>query len=94
MVASYKIKITAGLGSHINVGSGSVTYKNGAAALSISFFPPDNADVFTNYGFCANAVGANALDTEFIGTFGSGKNKNRGTSSQLYLCAVCSKAGR
>src|ERR1700712_465315 len=37
MVASYKIKITAGLGTHINVGSGYVTYKNGASALSISF---------------------------------------------------------
>jgi hypothetical protein len=83
MVASYKIKITAALGSQINVGGGSVTYKNGAAAITTSNFPADVVSIFTNYGLCANAVGANALGTEFNGTFGSGKKKDRGTSANV-----------
>lgn len=83
MVASYKIKITAALGSQINLGNGSVTYKNGVSPITTSFFPSDNVAVFTNYGLCANAVGANALGTEFNGTFGSGKNKNRGVSANV-----------
>ena len=83
MVASYKIRITAALGSQINLGGGSVTYKNGAAAITTSIFPSDNVAVFTNYGLCANAVGANALGTEFNGTFGSGKKKDRGSSANV-----------
>jgi hypothetical protein len=83
MVASYKIKITAALGSQINLGNGSVTYKNGAGAVTTSFFPADNVAIFTNYGLCANAIGANALGTEFNGTFGSGKKKDRGVSANV-----------
>jgi hypothetical protein len=83
MVASYKIKITAALGSQINVGGGSVTYKSGLSAITTSSFPADNVAVFTNSGLCANAIGANALGTEFNGTFGSGKNKNRGSSANV-----------
>lgn len=83
MVASYKIKITAALGSQIDVGGGFVTYKNGAAAITINTFPADNVAIFSNYGLCANAVGANALGTEFNGTFGFGKKKDRGTSANV-----------
>jgi hypothetical protein len=83
MVASYKIQITAALGSQVNVGGGSVTYKSGILPVVTSFFPVDNVAIFTNYGLCANAVGANALGTEFNGTFGSGKNKNRGASANV-----------
>jgi len=83
MVVSYKIQITAALGSQVNLGGGSVTYKSGILPLVTSSFPVDNVAIFTNYGLCANAVGANALGTEFNGTFGSGKNKNRGTSANV-----------
>jgi hypothetical protein len=83
MVASYKIIITAALGSQVNLGLGSVTYKNGVSAITTSFFPSDNVAVFTNYGLCVNAVGANALGTEFNGTFGFGKNKDRGVSANV-----------
>ena len=83
MVASYKIKITAALGSQINVGGGFVTYKNGSSAITTNNFPADAVAIFSNYGLCANAVGANALGTEFNGTFGAGKNKNRGTSANV-----------
>ncbi len=83
MVASYKIKIIAALGGQINVGGGSVTSKNGASLIVINAFPADNVAIFTNYGLCSNSVGANALGTEFNGTFGSGKNKDRGTSGNV-----------
>lgn len=83
MVASYKIKITAALGAQIDVGGGAVTYKNGLTPISTSFFPVDWIAVFSNYGLCANSVGANALGTEFNGTFGAGKNKNRGASANV-----------
>ncbi|MFT3932872.1 MAG: T9SS type A sorting domain-containing protein [Chitinophagaceae bacterium] len=81
MVASYKVKITAALGSQVNIGGGSVTYKSGS--ITTTTFPADNVTIFTNYGLCANAIGANALGTEFNGTFGFGKNKDRGTSSNI-----------
>jgi len=83
MVASYKVTVTAALGGQINVGGGFVTYKSGILPILTSFFPVDNVAIFTNYGLCSNAVGANALGTEFNGTFGSGKNKNRGSSANV-----------
>ena len=84
MVASYKIKITAALGGQISLGGGFVTYKYAiSGAMATGFFPADIAAVFTNYGLCANSVGANAIGTEFNGTFGSGKNKDRGTSANV-----------
>jgi len=83
MVASYKIKITAALGSQINVGGGAVTYKSGASLITNTVFPADRVAIFTNYGLCSNSVGANALGTEFNGTFGFGKNKNRGVSANV-----------
>ncbi|HTL09671.1 MAG TPA: hypothetical protein VL307_15470, partial [Chitinophagaceae bacterium] len=83
MVASYQIKITAALGGQINLGGGSVTYKNGSNPLTIITFPADKVAIFTNYGLCANSVGANALGTEFNGTFGAGKAKNRGPSANV-----------
>lgn len=83
MVASYKIKITASLGSQVNIGGGYVTYKSSLGLVVSNTFPMDNVAIFTNYGLCANSVGANALGTESNGTFGFGKNKNRGTSANV-----------
>jgi hypothetical protein len=83
LVVSYKIKIIASLNSQINLGGGSVTYKNGLTALVTYNFPADNVAIFSNYGLCANPVGANTLGTEFNGTFGAGKNKDRGSSANV-----------
>lgn len=84
MVASYKVRVTAALGSLVNTGGGSVSYKPPTALTPLSVsFPTNNARVFTNYGICSNTVGANALGTEFNGTFGSGQPRNRGTSGSV-----------
>ncbi len=84
MVASYKIKVTAALGSQLDIGGGYVTSRtSGGGPITINSFPSDNAAVSTNYGLCANATGTNAIGTEFNGTFGSGKNKNRGVSANV-----------
>ncbi len=39
--------------------------------------------VYTNYGICSNTIGTNAIGTEFNGTFGSGKPRNRGASANV-----------
>ena len=84
MVASYKVVVTAALGTHINTGGGSITYKQstGGSIQSVNF-PYNQAMIFTNYGICSNTVGANALGTEFNGSFGSGKNRNRTASANV-----------
>src|SRR5207302_467346 len=83
MIASYRVKVTAGLGSTINLGGGSVSYKPTALPLTSITFAADNVAVLQNTGFCGNSMGANALSAEFNGTFGTGKNRNRGTSGSV-----------
>jgi hypothetical protein len=83
MVASYRVRITAPLGSSINAGGGGFTYKNGASPVSTIIFPNNLLAVYTNIGMCPNTVGVNALGTESNGTFGSGKPRNRGTSANV-----------
>jgi hypothetical protein len=39
--------------------------------------------VYQNYGICSNTVGANAILSEFGGTFGSGNIKDRGASTSV-----------
>lgn len=83
MVASYQVMIIAPLGSTINLGGGFVTSKSGLLPITTNTFPADNVAIFTNYGLCSNSVGTNSIGTEFNGTFGSGKNKNRGPSANV-----------
>lgn len=83
MVASYRVRVLSAFGSTINLGGGSFTYKNGAAATVVTTFPINRVAIFRNYGLCSNAVGANSLGTESNGTFGFGKPKNRGTSANV-----------
>ena len=84
MVASYRIRVTAALGTIINTGGGAISYKP-TTSLSPLFvnFPYNNTMISTNYGICTNTVGTNALGTEFNGTFGSGKPRNRVASGNV-----------
>jgi len=83
MVASFRVRVTAAYGTIVNIGAGSMTYKSGAAALQTFTFPINRLMIYQNYGICANTVGANAIGTEFNGTFGSGQPRNRGTSANV-----------
>ena len=87
MIAAYRVRVTAALGSTINTGGGAISYKAGglpaATPPSIINFDNNLVAVYTNYGTCPNSVGANSLGTEFNGTFGSGPTRNRGTSANV-----------
>jgi len=82
MVVSYRVQVTGGYGTQINVGNGAFNYNTGSAPASINF-PTTNIMVFKNYGLCANSVGTNALISEYGGTFGSGNIKDRTPSNKV-----------
>ena len=87
MVASYRVRVTAPVGSTVNTGGGAITYK--AAGLPAATppskinFATSNVAIYTNYGACPNSVGANTLGAESNGTFGSGPLRNRGISPSV-----------
>ncbi len=83
MIASFRVRVTALTGSNVSTGGGNMTYKSGAAAIQTFTFPANTLRVYTNYGICSNSIGANAIGTEFNGTFGSGQPRNRGTSANV-----------
>jgi len=87
MIASFRVRVTAPMGSTINTGGGAISYKAGglpaATPPSIINFGTNSVAIYTNYGACPNSVGANTLGTEFNGTFGSGPTRNRGTSGSV-----------
>ncbi len=83
MIASFRVTVTAATGTNISTGGGNITYKNGASAITTYTFPANTLKVYANYSICSNTVGTNALGTEFNGTFGSGKPRNRGTSANV-----------
>lgn len=83
MVASFRVTVTAPYGTLINIGGGSMTYKSVAPAVQTFLFPTNMLMVYQNYGICSNTVGANSLGTEFNGTFGSGKPRNRIASANV-----------
>ncbi len=83
MIASYRVRVTAATGSNISTGGGNMTYKNGILAVQTFTFPSNLVRVYTNYGICANTIGANSIGTEFNGTFGTGQPRNRGVSANV-----------
>ena len=83
MVASYRVRVTGGYNTTINMGGGSVTYKLGTSSLTSTSFPSNLVMIYANYGICQNTIGGNALGTEFNGSFGSGRPRNRGTSANV-----------
>ena len=95
MVASYRVVVNAvAYGTKIGIGSGKLTYRSGLITNNINF-PQDTIVVYQNFGICSNTVGANAILSEFGGTFGSGTLKDRGASSSVpanYTYAAFSSA--
>ncbi|MBK6827471.1 MAG: T9SS type A sorting domain-containing protein [Chitinophagaceae bacterium] len=83
MIASFRVRVTAANGAFISSGGGNMTYKNGSSAIATFTFPSNTIAVYTNYSICSNTVGTNALGTEFNGTFGSGRPRNRGSSTNV-----------
>jgi len=83
MVASFRVRVTAATGTNISTGGGNMTYKSGAAAIQTFTFPANVLKVYPNYGICSNTIGGNAIGTEFNGTFGTGRPRNRGTSANV-----------
>ena len=85
LVASYHVQVTAAYGSMISLGGGSISYLPHQAfgVLTSIVFPKDSVMIFQNLGICTNTSGTNAILSEFGGTFGSGKAKNRGPSSKI-----------
>lgn len=83
MVASFRVRVNVPLGSIINTGGGSMTYKSGSNPIQTHTFPSNALAVYTNIGMCPNLVGGNTLGTEFNGTFGSGKDRNRVASANV-----------
>lgn len=96
MMASYRVTVTAAIGSQINTGGGTITYTTSPLSVSSFTYPSNPVAIYTNYGMCANAIGANSLGTEFNGTFGSGPTRNRGTSANVpagYTYAIFTNGG-
>lgn len=86
MVASYQVVVdsTLAFGTLINVGGGSLTYaQNQGTASTVVQFPTVNAVVYKNLGICSNTVGANAILSEYGGSFGSGNVKDRAASAKI-----------
>ncbi|HEU4608077.1 MAG TPA: hypothetical protein VFS31_08210, partial [Chitinophagaceae bacterium] len=83
MIASFQVTVTAGYGSTISLGGGSMSYRPVSSFLRSFVYPRRTVAIFNNYGICPNAIGANSIGTEFNGTFGSGQPRNRGTSANV-----------
>jgi len=84
MVASYRVRVTAALGTIINTGGGSISYlPTSSPTVLRTSFPYNSTMVSTNFGICPNTVGTNALGAEFNGTFGTGRPRNRVPSASV-----------
>jgi hypothetical protein len=96
IMASYRIKVASPIGSIINTGGGGITYTVLPNPVNTFTFPTNPVAVYTNFGMCANATGANSLGTEFNGTFGSGPTRNRVPSANVpmgYTYAIFTNGG-
>ena len=80
MVASYRVQVTGAYGSQVNLGGGTISYYPFGTSITSITFPVDSVMIFKNLGICPNSSN-NTITSEFGGTFGSGKAKNRGPSS-------------
>ena len=82
MVATFRVQVTGGYGSQVNLGGGVISYFPKGLALTSIIFPQDSVMIFKNLGICPNSS-SNTISSEFGGTFGSGKAKNRAPSSKI-----------
>ncbi len=82
MVASYRVQVTGAYGSQVNLGGGTISYYPFGTSITSITFPVDSVMIFKNLGICPNSSN-NTITSEFAGTFGSGKAKNRVASSKI-----------
>jgi hypothetical protein len=82
LVASFRVKVSGTYGGKISLGGGTITYYPFSASITSITFPQDSVMIFKNLALCPNAA-SNSLTSEFGGTFGSGKAKNRTPSGKI-----------
>jgi hypothetical protein len=82
MVATYRVQVTGGYGSTVSLGGGTISYFPRGLAITSITFPSDDVMIFKNLSICPNSS-SNTITSEFGGTFGSGKPKNRVPSSKI-----------
>lgn len=85
----YRVKILTtativDIDTTIRLSAGNFRYRVGSSTTDVlSNFTPYLIKISPDYGLCSNAIGTNALVSESGGTFGSGHNRNRTTTSAL-----------
>jgi hypothetical protein len=85
----YRVKILTAaaivdIDTTIRLSAGNFRYRIGNSVTDVvSNFSPYLIKISPDFGLCSNAIGANALISESGGTFGSGHNRNRTTTSAL-----------
>ena len=82
MVATFHVQVTGAYGSQLNLGGGTISYYPFGTSITSITFPVDSVMISKNLGICPNSTN-NTITSEFGGTFGSGKLKNRGPSSKI-----------
>jgi hypothetical protein len=82
MIATFHVKVTGGYGTVLSLGGGTFSYYPRGTSITSITFPQDLVMIFQNLGICPDAA-SNAITSEFGGTFGSGKAKNRTPSSNI-----------
>jgi len=82
LIATFRVQVTGAYGTQVNLGGGIITYLPFGGTFSSITFPSDSVMIFKNLGICPNSAN-NAISSEFGGTFGSGKAKNRVASSKI-----------
>ena len=82
LIATFHVRVTGAYGTKVSLGGGTISYfPNGLALTSITF-PQDSVMIFQNLAICPNSS-SNSISSEFGGTFGSGKAKNRFASTKI-----------
>ena len=82
LIATFHVQVTGGYGSKVSLGGGIISYLPKGLALTTITFPQDSVMIFKNLAICPNSSN-NTITSEFGGTFGSGKAKNRFASSNI-----------
>ena len=82
LIATYHVQVSGGYGAKVNLGSGIISYFPRGLSLTSILFPTDSVMISKNLSICPNSS-SNTITSEFAGTFGSGKPKNRVASSKI-----------
>ena len=82
LVATYHVQVTGAYGTQVSLGGGTISYYPRGLSITSITFPPDSVMIFKNLPICPNSS-SNSISSEFGGTFGSGKAKNRTASSKI-----------